>query len=82
MDWNEGISVDGYRVQCRVVPQGREFRVRVTTRKCSSGLKDSVVHAPSPLVFGSQEEAERHARYLMLAVRGVQPTGKPQYTVL
>jgi hypothetical protein len=82
MDWNEGVSVDGYRVQCQVFSRGRDYRVRVTTRKRGVGLKDSVVHASSPLVFESQEEAERHARYLMMAVKAIQPSGKPEYTVI
>jgi hypothetical protein len=82
MDWNEGVSIDGYRVQCQVISRGGDYRVRVTTRKRDRGLKESVVHAPSPLVFESKEEAERHARYLMMAVKRVQPSGKPQYTVI
>jgi hypothetical protein len=82
MDLNEGVSIDGYRVQCQVVARGRDYRVRVTTRKRGAGPRESVVHVPSPLVFESQEEAERHARYLMLAVKGVQPSGKPEYTII
>lgn len=82
MDWNEGISVDGYHVQCRVVARGRDFRVRVITRKRDAGSKAGVVDVPSPLVFESKEEAEHHARYLMLTVKGVQPSGRPEYTIL
>jgi hypothetical protein len=82
MDLNDTVSIDGYSVQCQVVSRGRDYRVRVTTRKRGPGPRESVVHAPSPLVFESQNEAERHARYLMLAVSGVRPSGKPQYTVI
>ncbi|ARP87494.1 hypothetical protein [Bordetella genomosp. 9] len=82
MNWTEGVSIDGYRVQCKVIARGGDYRVRVTTRKRGAGLGERVVVAPSPLVFETQEEAERHARYLMMAVKGVEPSGKPQYTVL
>ena len=77
-----GICCSGCCSDTVLTHRGRDYRVRVTTRKRGAGLRESVVHVPSPLVFESQEEAERHARYLMLAVKGVRPSGKPEYTVI
>jgi hypothetical protein len=82
MDASKTLCVDGYRVEYQVVARDGDYRVRVTTRKRGPGRQDHVVYAPSPLVFESKEEAERHARYLMLAVKHVHPTGKPEYTVI
>lgn len=77
------ISIDGYRVQCQILARDGDYRVRVTTRrKRAGGSPEDVVHVPSPLIFESEEEAERHARNLMLSVRGIRASGKPVYTIL
>ncbi|ALM84191.1 hypothetical protein [Bordetella sp. N] len=77
------VSIDGYQVQCRIVARDGDYRVRVTTRrKLASGRPEDIVDVPSPLIFESEEEAERHARNLMLSVRGIRASGKPVYTIL
>jgi hypothetical protein len=83
MDLNNGISVDGYRVQCQVLTRGNDYRVQLTTRKRLAGLREErIVRQSSPLIFESQEEAARHARHLMKAIKRVGPSGKPQFTVI
>ena len=84
MDASSEIVVDGHRVICKITRQGeRGYAVVIaTSREGQNG-------APQPLSwrsaatqnFETREDAERHARYVLLGVCSVKQDGEPVLAV-
>lgn len=84
MDTRSEIVVDGHRVFCKVTQQCEgSFSVAIATSR--QGQQDKSEHvawrAAATQTFGSREDAERHARYVLLGVCGVKQDGEPVLSV-
>lgn len=74
--------IDGFEVQWLV--QQRDdgnFHVRFTTLAPSESEAKSW-SVPGARAFGTQEEAERYGKYVLLGLRGIDAKGEPMYTVI
>jgi hypothetical protein len=85
MDARSEIVVDGHRVFCRVTQQCEGgFSVAIATSREGQhrgapgevSWRSAATHS-----FDTREDAERHARYVLLGVCGVRQDGEPVLSV-
>lgn len=84
MDGSSEIVVDGHRVICKVTRQGeRGYAVVIATSP--QGQQDApqalAWRAAATQNFDTREDAERHARYVLLGVCSVKQNGEPVLSV-
>jgi hypothetical protein len=78
------IMIDGHRVFCRVTCQGEHsYTVAIATLRQGHHDKpeDLAWRAAATQLFLTREEAERHARYVLLGVCAVKQDGEPVLAV-
>lgn len=84
MDASSEIVVDGHHVFCRITQQGEgAFSVVIaTSRQGQHGDPEHLSwRAAATQNFDTREDAERHARYVLLGVCGVKQNGEPVLSV-
>lgn len=84
MEASSEIIIDGHRVICRVSRQGdRGYTVAIgTSRQGQQGAAEPLAWRPvATQRFDSKEDAERHARYVLLGVCSVGQDGEPVLSV-
>jgi hypothetical protein len=84
MDDRNEIVVDGHRVFCKITQQRTgTYTVSIATAP-DSAPKPAASVAWRPAAtheFGCKEDAERHARYVLLGVCAVKQDGEPVLSV-
>lgn len=84
MDASSEIVIDGHRVICKITRQGEGGYgvVIATTREDEQGMPPPLSwRAAATRSFDTREDAERHARYVLLGVCSVSQNGDPVLSV-
>lgn len=84
MDAAQEIVIDGHRVICKITRQGeRGYSVAIaTSREGQCGAPQSLSwRSAATQNFDTREDAERHARYVLLGVCSVRQDGEPVLSV-
>ncbi|ANN66125.1 hypothetical protein [Bordetella bronchialis] len=84
MDGNSEILIDGHRVICKITQQGdRSFSVAIATSRegLVCGLEQLSWRSAATQNFDTREDAERHARYVLLGICSVRQDGEPVLSV-
>ncbi|ARP87448.1 hypothetical protein [Bordetella genomosp. 9] len=84
MEADKEVVVDGHRVFCRITRQGeRSYSVVIATSRQDSLDRPAQLlwRAAATQNFDSREDAERHARYVLLGICAVKQDGEPVLSV-
>jgi hypothetical protein len=85
MDIENSLVLDGFHVSVTIERQyDGTFRLVFTTMPVDSLDEDArrVWAAPQASPFKSEDEASKHARYLMLGICRVSASGEPDFSVV
>jgi hypothetical protein len=85
MDIKKGLVLDGFHVTV-AVQQHEDGTFHLSFATMPEDSRDEAARrvwaAPQATPFASQDDANKHARYIMLGIRRVSASGKPDFTVL
>ncbi|AOB30519.1 hypothetical protein AKI39_07155 [Bordetella sp. H567] len=84
MDGSSEIVIDGHRVICKITRQGeRGYAVAIATSpEGHQGTPQALAwRSAATQNFDTREDAERHARYVLLGVCSVKQNGEPVLSV-